>query len=199
MKTIFFTQRQEYIKDYKEKRDCIDQNIPKLVSTLGFLPVGVPNNIDITSLLFSELTPSGVLLTGGNSLAKYGGDAPERDLVECYLIDKCIENDIPLFGICRGFQIIADYFGCSLRQIMNHVKNRHSIDGSISRYSVNSFHNFTICEPIDDFLPLGIAPDGSIEAFRHKEFRIMAIAWHPERESPFHDADIDLMKKFFET
>ncbi len=199
MKTIFFTQRQEYIKDYKEKRDCIDQNIPKLVSTLGFLPVGVPNNIDIASLLFSELKPSGVLLTGGNSLAKYGGDAPERDLVECYLIDKCIENDIPLFGICRGFQIIADYFGCTLGQIKNHVKKRHSIEGSIRRDSVNSFHNYTICELVDDIFPLGIAEDGSIEVFHHKEFRIMAIAWHPERENPFLDSDIELMKNFFES
>lgn len=199
MKNILFTQRQELKQEYKEKRDCIDQNIPKLILKIGFLPIAVPNESHIASLLFSELKPAGVLLSGGNSLVKYGGDAPERDLTEYDLITKCIESNIPLFGICRGYQLIADYFGCSLRKIENHVGTRHRIDGEICRDSVNSFHNYTISETTADIIPIANAFDGSIESFRHKIYKIMAVSWHPERENPFSNADIQLMKDFFES
>lgn len=41
------------------------------------------------------------------------------------------------------------------------------------------------------------AEDGIIEAVECRGHKIMATMWHPEREKPFAEADIDRVKKFF--
>ena len=82
MKTVLYTQRVEVVKSYGERRDCADQNIARFLSTCGFLPLPVPNIKELAEKMMMELKPAGIVFTGGNSLVKYGGDAPERDETE---------------------------------------------------------------------------------------------------------------------
>ena len=79
MKTVIFTQRVEIIESYNERRDCADQRIAEFIKECGFLPIPIPNNPDILNDAISQIEPCGIILTGGNSLVKYGGNAPERD------------------------------------------------------------------------------------------------------------------------
>lgn len=200
MKRIFFTQRVEMIEGYNERRDCCDQNIVKLIFSCGYLPIPVPNNIDVVKNIMSELEPDGILLTGGNTLKKYHGNAPERDFVEYSIIDYAIEHRIPVLGICRGMQLIMDYFSIQLNNVQNHVRVRHKIHGIMPRNQVNSFHNMACIDNDkvkNSFVVLSSAEDDVVESVQHKCYPIAGIMWHPERENPFNYEDIKMIKSFF--
>ena len=79
MKVVLYTQRVEVAESYGERRDCADQNIPCFIEACGYLPLPLPNIRNIAERLIEQIRPSGIILTGGNSLVEYGGDAPERD------------------------------------------------------------------------------------------------------------------------
>lgn len=195
MKKILYTQRVEIVRTYGERRDCADQRIPDFLFMCGYCPIPVPNLPNIILELIERLAPDGFFFTGGNSLALYGGEAPERDETEQVITKWAISHRIPIFGICRGMQFLADYFGGEIRPINGHVGIRHNVTGLVSRESVNSFHEFALRELPKELETLARAEDGSIEAFRHKTYPIMAVGWHPEREMFYMENDIQMVRE----
>lgn len=196
-KIVLYTQRVEIVESYGERRDCADQNIPRFIEACGYLPVPIPNVLDIAKEMAEQMQPAGIFLTGGNSLAKYGGDAPERDEVENALLTFALRHDIPVYGFCRGMQMILDYFGCELEQVQGHVAVRHKVSGVLGELEVNSFHN-QACRMIKEPLEiLAQSEDGVVEAVLHKEKRVLGTMWHPEREEPFLLSDIQRVKELF--
>lgn len=196
-KIVLYTQRVEIVESYGERRDCADQSIPRFIQACGYLPIPMPNIIDVAKQIIKRLQPVRIVLTGGNSLVKYGGNAPERDEAEKELIDLALLYDIPVYGFCRGMQVILDYFGCELEQVQGHVAVHHGIAGILGDFEVNSFHS-QACRTIKD--PLEIiaqSEDGVIEAVRHKDKRILGTMWHPEREEPFKTLDIQRLQGLF--
>jgi len=137
-KCIAVTQRVEYIENIGEKRDSLSQEWSMLADACGFLPLLLPNRLSIVRQLLSAVKPDGILLTGGNDLVAYGGDAPERDETERFLLQYAVENHISLLGVCRGMQIILDFFGTPLQQVRGHVRVEHPLS---NRDCVNSFHS----------------------------------------------------------
>ena len=172
--------------------------IAEFINLCGFLPVPVPNNSSVVKQMVDQIIPAGIILTGGNSLVKYGGNAPERDETERALIEMAIKYQIPLYGFCRGMQIILDYFGNDLINVEGHVAVKHEISGLESDMIVNSYHN-QACVSLksDELIAVMKTEDGVIEKVRHKSLPIIATMWHPEREAPFRDIDVDMVKNLF--
>lgn len=197
MRTILVSQRVDIIKSYGERRDCLDQRWFGFLHGCGLVPVPVMNQGQDIRTLFDLITPAGILLTGGNDLAAYGGDAPERDETERTLIEHGVERGIPVMGICRGMQMIADHFGGKLGSVKGHVARRHMLSGSMAR-EVNSYHNLAVTKVPKDFEVLARAEDGVVEAMWHTGRRIMAIMWHPERETPHKAEDVALFTQFYQ-
>ena len=198
MKRIVFTQRVEIIESYGERRDCADQNIARFIKACGFLPVPIINDADIVSSFCDAVGAEGILFTGGNDLYAYGGNAPERDETESCLIDYAEKKGVPLLGICRGMQIIADHYGAKLEKIEGHVRQEHRITGIISRNSVNSYHGMGVLEASEPIEVLAQTEDGVIEAIRHVELKMAGIMWHPERVDGFSQEDIIMVKEFYD-
>lgn len=196
MEVVVYTQRVEIIDSYKERRDCTDQNIPKLIGECGYLSIPLPNISEMLEEMIKYLRPCGIILTGGNSLVKYGGMAPERDRTDQTLIRIALQENIPLYGICRGMQSIMDYFGCDLENVGNHVAVRHKVEGEFCR-EVNSYHNQAARVVKPPLIPAALAEDGIVEAVRHEDKAIYGTMWHPEREVPYNRIDIDMIKNFF--
>ena len=196
MNIVVYTQRVELVESYNERRDCADQRIPELVKACGFLPMPLPNNEKLVEEIMNVISPSGIVLTGGNSLVKYGGNAPERDETDFLLIKLAIERKIPLYGFCRGMQSILDYFGNDLINVQGHVAVRHRIIGKEEKKEVNSYHNQGCIQLNNDSLEIVMqAEDGVIEKVKHKELPIVGTMWHPERETEFRNEDINLIKE----
>jgi len=206
MKKIVVTQRVNITSVCTERRDCIDQRWIEFLLSLDIFPILVPNNLEYVKQLIATEKVDGVLLTGGNSLKKYDGDAPERDIVEKYLLERAISMNIPLLGVCRGMQIIQDYFGNVLGKISGHAGSRHSLvveDGCyltelVNSFSnVNSYHDYAALSVTGDLVLVATSLDGVVMAVEHSEKSIYGVMWHSEREKPFLDADMALFKKIF--
>ena len=161
-----------------------------------------------------------LILTGGADVApaaygevpmrpEWSGD-PIRDGVERALIDAVLAAGKPLFGVCRGLQIINVALGGSLLQDieMQHPNaKRHRdwgvYDGNchgvliertsglarlfpgVASAEVNSIHHQAIKELAPGLcVEARSADDGIIEAVRFKggaaEPWIFAVQWHPE-------------------
>ena len=158
----------------------------------------------------------GLLLTGGDDLdpALFGESvlndtvviAPERDKAEYRILDLVTTGDMPIFGICRGIQVMNVYFGGSLyqdipSQIPSEVAHQmakpyhrtshrcitepnsplHELTG-VPEFGVNSHHHQAIKDLAPGYLCLGRSEDGIVEAICDpgKPFR-WAVQWHPER------------------
>ena len=198
-KVVLFTQRVEIIESYQERRDCADQRIAEYISACGYVPVPVPNNPEYAVEIANRVEAAGIVLVGGNSLVKYGGNAPERDATDKALIEYAIEHKVPLYGFCRGMQSILDYFGNELTNVEGHVAVRHVVKGDGGEFEVNSYHNQACVKLSSDCLEtVLLTDDGVIEKVRHKEYPIIGTMWHPERENPFKEMDIDCLKELME-
>ncbi|MCW8901347.1 MAG: gamma-glutamyl-gamma-aminobutyrate hydrolase family protein [Gammaproteobacteria bacterium] len=206
MKRIAVTQRVEVIPSHTERRDALDQRWVTFLQTINLLPILVPNNIPYVHQLIEDESIDGVLLTGGNSLARYGGYAPERDETEKLLIEFAYNKNLPLLGVCRGMQIIQDYFNNSLYEVSGHIATRHSLvinkglrlSKLVNQHKdVNSYHKYGANKVNGDLLEVAHSHDGVVMAIEHTEKNIFGVMWHSERELPFNKNDQDMFKEIF--
>ena len=118
-----------------------------------------------------------------------------RDLRELALVHTFAAEKKPIFGICRGLQIINVAFGGTLHQ---HIDNHAQLDGidrlhetrtddtllrSLygTRFTVNSAHHQSVARLGTGLHAVQWANDGTVEALRHATLPIFAVQWHPER------------------
>ncbi len=205
---IGLTQRVEVLPDRGERRDCLDQAWTHLLADNGFVPVPLPNRIDDVAILFDRIGLDGIIFTGGNDLAHLPGAthaAPERDAFERRLLQICTVRNIPVLGVCRGMQMLVDYYGGTITAVDHHVARRHGIvvqsesDAILmGREAVNSFHRYGVQAGgiPDDLRILAIAPDGTVEAVAHRRLPQWALMWHPERV-PQDPGDVRLIRDLF--
>ncbi|EGU33641.1 peptidase C26 [Vibrio sp. N418] len=206
MKRVGLTQRVDIIAEYGERRDAVDQHWYSLLLSMEMLPILLPNlQPDNAAKMIESLRLDGIVFTGGNSLCHLDGDAvdraPERDLFELFLIDYAVKNELPIFGVCRGMQIINYYFGGKLHPVEGHVAIQHPIlpveDIIELPKIVNSFHSWAISQDElgRELQPIATDIEGNIEAYWHPNKKVAGIMWHPERVIGFDPLDLNLMKK----
>lgn len=195
MKTIALTQRVDIVSN--ERKDSIDQKWFDFLLDCKLSPYLVPNDLEVTKVVFNTVNFNGIILSGGSDLTFYGGNAPERDETELYILKLAITRKIPLLGICRGMELIQHYFGIKLSEVSGHAGNIHDIKINDSFKKVNSYHNFGTSQTSNELEVLAFASDGVIESIAHKKYPIKGIMWHPERNDPFLGDDIDFVKELF--
>lgn len=187
---IGITMRIVQAPNYNEERDALSHDWNRFSELTNITLIHLPNLSDIISYV-EELDLDGIILSGGDNI----GDTPIRDDTENKIMNYCFSNQIPLFGVCRGMQIINTFFDGKLGKdkTENHVNIPHSIEIVNSEcistneklVTVNSFH-----QNIIEFSSLGndldvfaiSKNDNSVEGFVHKSLPIMGVMWHPERE-----------------
>ncbi|WP_433084371.1 gamma-glutamyl-gamma-aminobutyrate hydrolase family protein [Dactylosporangium sp. CA-052675] len=159
----------------------------------------------------------GIMFTGGSDVnPDLYGEAPhattkvkpERDAAELLLMRAALEADLPLFGICRGMQLMCVAYGGRLHQHLPDVLGHHNhrpVSGpkfgehpvrlaSGSRAAailgeaviVNSFHHQGCADP-GRLVPTGWCPeDDLIEVVEDpsKTFAV-GVQWHPEDTTDF--------------
>lgn len=207
MKKILITQRLANNESYFEQREMLDIAWGKLFKEVNLLPISLPYEYDFEKY-FNEVEIDGVLLTGGNDLNSLNQNelSQKRDDFENKLIYYAIKNNIPVFGVCRGMQIITEYFGSNFKIVNGQVDTKHKlvVNGD-SKYSdslnsieeVNSFHNYGIDNLSDEFIVSASCEKGLIKAIEHKKYKIFAQMWHSERVVPFNLNELNLIKVFF--
>ena len=175
-----------YKNSYTVKMAC------RALKKLGAVP------IKITRRDYNVDTLDGLFLPGGPDIdpKRYAdvfrgavGVRRKLDRLQFTVLDKFVRSGKPVFGTCRGLQLINVYFGGTLNQdIKGHRNVRHkvrNIKGSWC-YSVLGKKTVTNSEHHQSVKKLGAglvvcARKGkTIEALKHRSLPIYATQWHPE-------------------
>ena len=206
----------------------VEQSMAHWIMSGGALPVMVPSPMGSTARGDINVNDyaqwlDGLVLHGGADVwpgsygeqplrDAWGGDRI-RDAYEQALVHAFVAAGKPVFGVCRGLQLINVAFGGTLYQDIStqlpnsrthrdgqaYDKHFHTLEivpktqlGALftgaSSYKINSIHHQGIKQLAEGFVAEAHCPeDGVIEAIRHQgPTYIAAVQWHPE----FHSAEL---------
>jgi len=203
--------------DKTPERAYVNIAYVRAVQDAGGLPLLLPPHLsaEAQAALWPRL--DGLVLTGGGDIdpvrfaagrhAKVDDVSPARDELEIGLTRRALDDDVPLFAICRGIQVLNVALGGTLVQdlpserpgpiahsqrepraqpthavkVMGEGTRLGRVLGALE-VSVNSMHHQAI-----DTLGFGLrevawAPDGVIEGVEMpgEERFVLGVQWHPE-------------------
>lgn len=201
------------------------------IELAGAIPILLPP-VNERSDIEAQLQMIDVLvMSGGNDIdpRHYGEEqsellgelSPNRDAYELELIKIAHQKGIPVFGICRGLQLINVAFGGSLYQDISEfptktVDHNQEGRGDIPVHSVkieessllkkivrneilatNSFHHQAIKDLSPQFKVNARTEDGLIEGIECTEGApILAVQWHPELMTATDPLSLKLFQYF---
>ena len=213
---------------------CGDAFVLKVREADG-VPLIIPYINEFTESMVSDYISSvdSLLLTGGGDIdpTLYGEDKiPEcgktdilLDKFHIALVKEAIKQKKPVFGICRGCQLINIALHGTMHQDLgihkefrNHFnletyeRTSHKIsikDGTILKgmiplesTDVNSLHHQAIKKVSPSLIVSAVSEDGVVEAVESKEGDsfILGVQWHPETMVKNKDQMEGLFKSFIE-
>jgi putative glutamine amidotransferase len=195
-----------------------DLDYVKGVSEAGGVPVILSPSLSLRAAEALLDGLDGLLLSGGPDLdpgyygegpiPELGTTIPEWDALEMALLRLALEQGMPIFGICRGMQILNVALGGTLYQdvpsqlgadVFNHWQTTpkcqvtHEVEVLDDSYlakitdrqtvEVNSYHHQGIKGLADVLTVAARCADGVIEALESRYFSdrwIVGVQWHPE-------------------
>tara|TARA_B100001121_G_scaffold259884_1_gene239129 strand:- start:778 stop:1407 length:630 start_codon:yes stop_codon:yes gene_type:complete len=187
---VYVSMRSSDSPTYLERRDAISHDWIKFYESNLIIPILVPNAFDKIEKFLNNFPAKGLILTNGDDIEKN----MKRKNTENRLIRYSIKKNIPIFGFCRGLQMINYYFGGSVKRI---EKNSHSdktqkidiIDNlynsiKYKNFTTKCYHDYAITEKTlsKSLIPFAISKDGYVEGAYHKSLPIIGVQWHPERQ-----------------
>lgn len=208
---------------YELQKYTLSQQYVEAVKKAGGYAVAIFDDSDFTNCL------DGILLTGGGDvnpllfgeepIVENGDISPLRDSIEFQLCQWAMSKKIPLFGICRGMQIMALCCGGTIYQDIyaqtstniKHIQKAprfqgtHTIDIAQSSILydivkqksciVNTFHHQSVKQVGEHFFVSARSRDNLIEAIEHKTLPFaVGVQWHPE--AMVYD---EIQQKLFQT
>ncbi|MGB4780997.1 gamma-glutamyl-gamma-aminobutyrate hydrolase family protein [Candidatus Methylomirabilis sp.] len=206
-----------HYRDDDERWEAVLEGYPRAVLEAGGIPLILPIPHTAPDLIKGYLEAvDGMILTGGADihpslygqtvLERCGEIDEERDRFEVELVHAARSRDLPLFGICRGLQVINVALGGSLYQDLSYRQetdpahqspreqrgeSAHAVTivkGSrlseilgIRELDVTSTHHQIIRDLAPNLTVNATAPDGVIEGIEGPGRFLLAVHWHPER------------------
>ena len=176
----------------REEEDALEKNYVRFFQERGFCIVPVTNNENAIDDLLREA--DGMVFTGGGDI----GEQKNRDKVEGKMLDYAYDNDVPVLGICRGMQFINHHLNGDLQRVKNHIRSKHRVYVNTifkeKSYIVNSFHEYAINRIGEGLSVFAVTYRGTIEGIYND--LIIAVQWHPERESVVTELDENIINLF---
>ena len=183
------------------------------VRAAGGLPLAIAHEPTLIDDFLDHV--DAVLIPGGGFASpRHWYEQPDADLpydpsprleFDLAIIERALQRDMPLLGICAGMQLLAGLKGCKMthdvhshyRTDIDHMNGApaealcHPIDiGSKSKLStiygcthmkVNSAHKEGVVDTPDNVQVTAKSPDGVIEAIELPDHRFaIGVQWHPE-------------------
>ncbi|NMB96452.1 MAG: gamma-glutamyl-gamma-aminobutyrate hydrolase family protein [Clostridiaceae bacterium] len=205
--------------EYDEEKIYLNNNYVESINRAGGLPMILPLTEDQEVISQIAENCDGLLVSGGpdvdamcyneENMPCNGSISPLRDAMEIALVKEVFKLKKPIFGICRGIQVLNVAMGGTLYQdISSQIKNsnvlKHSQAAprwyptheiSIIRNShshvwssfncntirVNSFHHQAVKNVAPGFKVTSLAKDGIIESIEYDgDIFVLGVQWHPE-------------------
>jgi putative glutamine amidotransferase len=208
---------------------------PEGITAAGGIPVilSILNQEEDIEAIADRL--DGFVFSGGQDVdPQYYGEAllrfsneiyPPRDQLELRLLRAVMNRDKPIFGVCRGLQLINVALGGTLYQdIDQQVKREFQIQHfqqnnyefpvhqvNIEKNSrlyeiigtetirVNSMHHQAIAHLSPQLIAAAASGDGLVEAVEIRDLTFgLAVQWHPEFLWQQDDNTLKIMRAFIE-
>jgi anthranilate/para-aminobenzoate synthase component II len=126
-----------------------------------------------------------VILSGGGS----SGEVSESGQLYVNEIKIVREGNIPIFGICEGFQVIGAAYNSNFQILKSYRKGINKIRILVEdrifqglkklELRVFEYHHIAISKQSDELVSLAVSEDG-IEIMKHKNKLIYGVQFHPE-------------------
>jgi len=139
----------------------------------------VPSTLSVDEILARN--PRAIILSGGPS-SVYELGAPKID-------PKLFEHDIPVFGICYGFQAMADALGGEVSKTGTSEFGRahftadttsHLFAGLDSQFDVWMSHGDSVTQAPANFHVIGNTAHTPVAAFENESGLLSGVQFHPE-------------------
>ena len=188
------------------------------VAEAGGVPVVLPPAGDERAAGAVIQSLDGLLLSGGSDLdpgyygeepvPELGVTLPERDAFEMALIGMALRRGMPVFGICRGMQVMNVALGGTLyqdlpsqweRDLLKHRQDTpkwqptHEVSVREGSYiaevmgcesvKVNSYHHQGVRNLAEGLVVTGRSSDGVVEAVEAEDVSerwLLGVQWHAE-------------------
>ena len=167
-------------------------------SKFGCRVTVVPAETSATEVL--AMKPDGIFLSNGP-----GDPASMKAVVD--EIKKLTENEVPIFGICLGHQILGQVFGGTTYKLKfgHRGGNQPIMDLTTGKVEIASHnHGFAVeAESLPETVEVTHVNlnDQTVAGLQHKTLPIFSVQYHPESAPGPHDSEylfkrfIDLMTK----
>ena len=126
---------------------------------------------------------------------------PALDALQLSAIDAFVKAGKPVFGICRGHQVLNVYLGGTLIQhVPSAVRHARDVGGTDDKvhqntaepgswiaglygtaFATNSSHHQAVDVPGRGVIVDMYSDDGIVEAIHHESLPLYGVQWHPER------------------
>ena len=172
----------------------IKENILRHLSSFGANVTVVPADTSAEDVL--TLKPDGIFLSNGP-----GDPAGLPYAVEA--VEKLIESNVPMFGICLGHQLIGRALGADTHRLkFGHHGGNHPVQHLPSGEVLITAQNHNYCVTAGDLnqdeveITYKSLNDDSLEGIRMKNKPVFSVQFHPESAPGPHDAH-DIFSDFF--
>jgi len=204
--------------DTEKNTFFVRENYMESLLRAGALPVLLPMTRDAEVISNIAERIDGLFLAGGGDVDPAYYNTPKhpncgeidllRDDFELALMARVMERKLPVFGVCRGIQLMNVALGGTLIQDIPsevpvneiHLQKppydepAHEIEIyengllrkilNVSRFAVNSMHHQAVLDPAPGCVVDARSPEGIIEAIYLKDDpRVFGVQFHPEHYS----------------
>lgn len=215
-------------------RFSLNQSYNKAIMGAGGVPLMIPQVEDSESLRELYEMLDGLMLPGGVDIhPKYYNEEPHPkldpvddglDWIETSLLRWALEDDKPVFGICRGEQVLNVVMGGTLwqdlpseyatvfdhresfkRKIRDYLAHDVRVDATsrlaeilqAQRVWVNTSHHQAIKRVAPGLRAVAWSPDDLVEGIESPDhFFVLAVQWHPEEMVKKHEGARRLFSAF---
>lgn len=170
----------------------IKHNILRRLTSHNLRVVVVPADTPAQAVL--AMNPQGIFLSNGP------GD-PAGVPYAAQAVSQLLEQEIPMFGICLGHQIIGRALGAETYKLKfgHHGSNQPVSDVDTTNVQITAQnHNYAVqAETLPDRVEITHRNlnDGTVEGLRLTDKPVFCVQYHPEASPGPHDADL-LFAKF---
>jgi para-aminobenzoate synthetase component 2 len=130
-----------------------------------------------------QLSPNGVLVSPGPGHPRDAGNS-------LAVIDYCVKNSLPMFGVCLGHQALGELFGATVNAAPELLHGRSSLvehdgqglfAGVTNPLIAGRYHSLVVDSVgLPDDLKISATSNGLIMGLRHRTLPLEGVQFHPE-------------------
>lgn len=161
--------------------DSFTYNLFQMMGTYDS-DIQIIRNDQLTLQDIVEMKPSCIIFSPGPGRPSNAGIM--EDIIRKFY------KEIPMLGICLGYQAIGEVFGAVVTEAKEKMHGETSrilqtipsllFEGLDDSFIVGRYHSLIIENPDNDLEIAAVSESGEIMAIQHKDYPVYGVQFHPE-------------------